>query len=83
MPRKNDEQLSNELSKLLNLINRLGFVTIDQLDMLWSVINQKPKLFSRYVLKRITKRGSWIKSIPKKKSPVHKTIYVLSQNGEK
>lgn len=83
MPRKNDEQLSNELSKLLNLINRLGFVTIDQLDMLWSVINQKPKLFSRYVLKRITKRGSWIKSILKKKSPVHKTIYVLSQNGEK
>ena len=83
MPRKNDEQLSNELSKLLNLINRLGFVTIDQLDMLWSVINQKPKSFSRYVLKKITKRGSLIKSIPKKKSPVHKTIYVLSQNGEK
>lgn len=80
---KNDEQLLNELSKLLNLINRLGFVTIDQLDMLWSVINQKPKSFSRYVLKKITKRGSLIKSIPKKKSPVHKTIYVLSQNGEK
>lgn len=83
MPRKNDEQLSNELSKLLNLINRLGFVTIDQLDMLWSIINQKPKSFSRYVLTKITKRGSLLKTIPKKKSSVHKTIYVLSQNGEK
>lgn len=83
MPKRNDESISNELLELLNLINKLGFVTIDQLDMLWSIINQKPKRFSKYTLDKITKRGSLIKSIPKKTSPTHKTIYVLRPNGEK
>ena len=83
MPKRNDESISNELLELLNLINKLGFVTIDQLDMLWSIINQKPKKFSKYVLDRITKRGSLIKSIPKKTSPIHKTTYILRPNGEK
>ena len=83
MPKRNDESISNELLELLNLINKLGFVTIGQLDMLWSIINQKPKKFSKYVLDRITKRGSLIKSIPKKTSPIHKTTYILRPNGEK
>lgn len=77
--------LANHM-RLLTLIGHLGFVTDQQLDMLWSVCVHYPTTFTRSILRDWCSYGGILKKHEKspssKKSGIVYTAYSLTDNGK-
>lgn len=77
--------LTNHM-RLLTLIGHLGFVTDQQLDMLWSVCVHYPTTFTRSILREWCSYGGILKKHEKspssKKSGILYTAYSLTDNGK-
>ncbi len=78
--------LLNNHMRLLTLIGHLGFVTDQQLDMLWSVCVHYPTTFTRSILREWCSYGGILKkhekSLSSKKSGIVYTAYSLTDNGK-
>lgn len=78
--------LLNNHMRLLTLIGHLGFVTDQQLDMLWSVCVHYPTTFTRSILREWSSYGGILKKHEKspssKKSGIVYTAYSLTDNGK-
>lgn len=53
--------------KLLKLVGDLGFVNLNQLDMLWSVISHYPTRFTRSILREWCSHDALLKKVDKSK----------------
>lgn len=77
--------LTNHM-RLLTLIGHLGFVTDQQLDMLWSICVHYPTTFTRSILREWCSYGGILKKHEKspssKKSGILYTAYSLTDNGK-
>lgn len=80
-------KLSDSNLLLLKLIGDLGFVNINQLDMLWSVINHYPTCFTRSILREWTSYNALLKKVDKPKaskpSVLSRTVYHLTNTAKR
>lgn len=58
-------KLSNANLQLLKLIGDLGFVNINQIDMLWSICCHYPTSLTRSILREWCSFGGLVKKVPK------------------
>ena len=79
-------KLNKSNLQLLKLIGDLGFVNLNQLDMLWSVICHYPTCFTRSILREWISYDGLLKKIdkPKTKRPgnLSRAIYHLTNNAK-
>ena len=79
-------KLSNANLQLLKLIGDLGFVNINQIDMLWSICCHYPTSLTRSILREWCSFGGLVKKVPKSKRRIKKsisrTVYSLSKSGK-
>ena len=72
--------------KLLKLVGDLGFVNLNQLDMLWSVISHYPTRFTRSILREWCSHDGLLKKVDKSKdkrpSKLSRTVYHLTNKAK-
>lgn len=72
---------------LLKSIDSLGFVNLNQLDMLWSVANGLPSTFSKSILNSWVTYDGLLKLVPKEHTKslaaVSRAVYTLTPSGRK
>lgn len=75
--------LSSKQTQLLQLIGNLGFVNLNQLNMLWSSLLRYPTCFTRSILREWSEYGGLIKVSQKAKaSTTTQTTYSLTNNAK-
>ena len=79
-------KLNEKDLKLLKLVGDLGFVNLNQLDMLWSVISHYPTRFTRSILREWCSHDGLLKKVDKSKdkrpSKLSRTVYHLTNKAK-